>query len=114
MVSLRKMSWTAGCASSSLRVWMQFMMRSLESSSIGTETNLDWPTRMMDAMMSIACRVDQYGHIEAWMREVVTYLSLDGVGLARLLRELGVAEDKLCQRRSEDSTSVEVATENES
>lgn len=48
------------------------------------------------------------------MREVVTDLSLDGVGLARLLGELGVAEDKLRQRRGENSTSVEVAAENES
>lgn len=48
------------------------------------------------------------------MREVATDLSLDGVGLARLLRELGVAEDKLCQSGSEDSTSVEVAAKDQS
>lgn len=48
------------------------------------------------------------------MHEVVTDLSLDGVRLARLLRKLRVAKDKLRQCRSQDSTSVEVAAENES
>lgn len=42
---------------------------------------------------------------------MVTDLSLDGVGLARFLGKLRVAEDKLRQRRSEDSASVEVAAE---
>ena len=30
------------------------MIRSLESSSIGTVTNLDWPTRMTETMISMA------------------------------------------------------------
>lgn len=33
---------------------MQLMMRSDESSSIGTVTNFDWPTRITEAMMSMA------------------------------------------------------------
>ena len=33
---------------------MQFMILSLESSSIGTVTNLDWPTRMTEVMINMA------------------------------------------------------------
>ena len=55
-VSSKNTSWTADCVSSSLKVWMQFMIRSLESSSICAVTNLDWPTRMIDVIISIDCQ----------------------------------------------------------
>ena len=33
---------------------MQFMIRSLESSSIGTVTNFDWPTRIIETIINMA------------------------------------------------------------
>ena len=53
-VSLKKMLCTTGVTSSSLSVWMQLSIRSFESSSIGAEENLDWPTRIVDVIISIA------------------------------------------------------------
>ncbi len=53
-VSLKKTLCTTGFTSSSLNVWIQLSIRSFESSSIGAEQNLDWPTRIVDVMISIA------------------------------------------------------------
>ena len=53
-VWLRNISCTTGFTSSSLRVWMQLSIRSLESSSMGAVVNFDWPTRIVEVMTSIA------------------------------------------------------------
>lgn len=54
LVSSKNISCTAGFSSSSLSVCIQLRIRSCESSSMGTDTNLDCPTRMMEVMISIA------------------------------------------------------------
>ena len=45
---------------------MQFMIRSLESSSIGTVTNLDWPTRMTETMINMASALRELTCCLSW------------------------------------------------
>ncbi len=89
---------------------MQLMMRSVESSSMGTVTNFDWPTRMTDAMMSMACgkvSVNIKGCIERG-----SHLRAECVAFTLVAGELRVTQNKLGQGRSENRASVEVTAEN--
>lgn len=61
---------------------MQFMIRSLESSSMGTVTNLDWPTRMTETMISMASA----------LRELTCCLSLEIS--AQRITSLAIAEER--------------------
>ena len=91
---------------------MQVMTRSVESSSIGTVTNLDWPTRMTEAMMSIAYR-RTLAYVEHIAYAVTPDLSTKGIALPLVVRELREAQDELGQSSRKDSAGVEVAAKDQ-
>ena len=90
---------------------MQFIMRSVESSSMGTVTNLDWPTRMTDAMINIAYRCP-LGSIHSF-QDMDTNLSTEGINLPLVAGQLREAEDELRQSTSQNRTSVEVTAKDQ-
>ena len=92
---------------------MQFMMRSVESSSMGTVTNLDWPTRMTEAMMSIAYAIVNVRQLLARISQD-TNLSAESVTFPLIAPNLRVPQDELGQCGCEDGTGEEVAAKDES
>jgi hypothetical protein len=85
-------------------------MRSLESSSIGTVTNFDWPTRIIDVIINIA-----WVGVGECYRNINrgTYLSAERIGFWPVVCEVVEPQHKFRQRRGEYRTREKVASQYE-